>query len=161
LKQLIYRWGSFWGILRFSPEGNRVKSWRVEKRITILSDSEQVLESVERVDSIQAPPVHVDDVWDEEIIEVNNGEYNGLYSASGNALVLQKWCSANGIQFPSYLSEFVKHVQTVPQAIHRQQGPVPSHNRPMLPQGKQQHTRYPPRPFKQHVQRDKRCMIDE
>jgi hypothetical protein len=80
-KRRVYRWGNMWGILTGSD-------WYVERR-TLLSTTPMV-EAVERLD-IHAPPPHVDDIWEEEVVLKDGTEWNGLLSFTGTAQAVQNW----------------------------------------------------------------------
>ena len=92
----IYRWGSMWGSLEL-PKGG---AWAAEKR-TALSESPQgVLESVV-VQTHLLPPVHVDDMWEEEVVSlVSTAEYNGLVSVFGTQTAIEAWCKHADLPVP-------------------------------------------------------------
>ncbi len=91
----IYRWGSMWGSLEL-PKG----TWAAEKR-TALSESQQgVLESVV-VQTHLLPPVHVDDMWEEEVVSLAaTAEYNGLVSVFGTQTAIEAWCKHADLPVP-------------------------------------------------------------
>jgi hypothetical protein len=86
----IYRWGDLWGILAG-------QEWRVERRIPLSSEVEQI----ELVD-VHAPPPRVDDLWEEDVYEFEDGsEWNGLHTFVGSPEAAKKWCLKSGILFPN------------------------------------------------------------
>ncbi len=88
-----YRWGTMWGIFQNGQ-------WTVEKRKQIQMDS-YLLEEVTQCSQVQAPPPVVDDVWDEEIVSVNEMEYNGAtISVILPSIILKKWCSKYALAIP-------------------------------------------------------------
>jgi hypothetical protein len=88
VKRRVYRWGDMWGFLTGSE-------WVVERRTPVKGS--EYLEVVERC-SIHAPPPQVDDVWDEEVILMEDGsEWNGLWSLCDDANTVSKWCSRHSI----------------------------------------------------------------
>ena len=95
-RRRVYRWGEMWGIL--DHDG----SWRVEERRTVHeTDAPFVLLEEVRLQSVSAPPLHVDDVWEEEVAIVGDLEDHGdLLSICLPDRVLMAWAKQKGITLP-------------------------------------------------------------
>ncbi len=99
----IYRWDSLWGILCKN-------NWIVEKRNLILESNSILLESVDLMQSIHAPPLHIDDVWDEEFYRIHNVEWNGILSICMPAIDILTWASRYSISLPDNIVSYLKSV---------------------------------------------------
>ena len=165
-QQRVYRWGPNWAVYRAPLQPNRGGTWRAEKRSILESTSDQLFECVEVLD-VQAPPVRVDDVWDEEIVVSNNVEYNGLVSICANAAEIKRWCLTNKI---SVLKALDERAATDPVAAPRQPpSSFPSHHqgRPQQQQyhqqqgrPQQQHSHIRPPTAPRSSSRPSMCLID-
>lgn len=95
----VYRWGEHWGVLM---DGG----WSVERRrhLSDLSSDAIVVDEIQHVD-LSAPPLQVEDVWDEEVFQEEKGgvlqTFDGnLLSVLGTAEALGKWCVAANLSCP-------------------------------------------------------------
>jgi hypothetical protein len=88
VQQRIYRWGSRWGVMK---EGK----WSVEERFPRddLGSPEYPLVEECRPCGEFAPPKDVEDLWEEEVISINGGEYTGVLTAIvGNQEEMESFC---------------------------------------------------------------------
>jgi hypothetical protein len=104
VKQRVYRWAQYWGILR--PDEPFDTQWRTEIRTALnIGSSTTVLQHIESVTDIQNPPVNVDDIWDEEILELSNGEScTTLLYITGDKECIMRACRKYGISSVSWES---------------------------------------------------------
>lgn len=100
----IYRWDTMWGILVNNQ-------WTVEKRKPIIESDSMILESIDFQQSIHAPPIHCDDIWDEEFYFVKNAEWNDILSVCMYAHDILAWASKHSISLPNSI---VCHLQSMP-----------------------------------------------
>jgi hypothetical protein len=130
----VYRWGPMWGLL--SLAGTR--TWVSEKRSVIAENAEGVLESVKR-STYRSPDVHVDDVWDEEVVYPDTlSEYNGLLSVCGTAEEVRGWCLKYELPVPADIPASVNVAQAMSLPHH--------HPKPQQYQQHQQHQQYQQNP---------------
>lgn len=101
ISQRIYRWGNAWGYLR----QNRLwdESWVTEQRSFIISATTDnttfLLEA--SIPITTQPPLHVDDIWDEEILQDKNITCNSLLSITGSKQEIIQICKKHSIALPS------------------------------------------------------------
>jgi hypothetical protein len=102
-KQRVYRWENCWG---FALPGTSIENaWFAERRISetcgIATDGTKFL--LERVEPLQidAPPLKVDDIWEEEVILLGQG---GMVTKSvsvvGSKTDLTEFAVRNGFVLP-------------------------------------------------------------
>jgi len=100
--QRVYRWANCWGY--FLPGAPAETAWFAERRIpeghAIHADGTKFL--LERVDplSIDAPPMKIDDVWDEEVILFREGMVTTSVSVVGTKTELVAFADKNGVALP-------------------------------------------------------------
>jgi hypothetical protein len=115
----IYRWDSLWGILCKN-------TWTVENRTLLFESGPILLESVNSMSSIHAPPFHVDDVWDEEFYMIQNAEWNGILSICMPAIDILAWASKHSIRLPDQIRSYLQSVSVhVPVVETKQQEFIP------------------------------------
>ena len=101
--QRVYRWGDCWG---YSLSGTPIETaWFAERRIleahAIHADGTKFL--LERVESLttDAPPMRIDDVWDEEVILLGQGSMvTTSMSVVGSKAELTEIAVRNGATLP-------------------------------------------------------------
>ncbi len=103
--QRVYRWANCWG---YSLPGAPVEmAWFAERRTheghAIHSDGTKFL--LERVEplTIDAPPMKIDDVWDEEVILFREGMVTTSMSVVGTKEELVVFAGKNGVSLPPEL----------------------------------------------------------
>jgi len=65
------------------------------------------LETVEPLED-DAPPVAIDDAWEEESVSLGAGSYAGIsVSYKGSAKELQAWCRAHRLVLPPAIASHV------------------------------------------------------
>jgi hypothetical protein len=135
----IYRWGDMWGILTKDV-------WSVEKRHFVQANP--LIERIESVNTLHAPPITVDDVWDEEFITIQDTEYTGLVSVCLPGPIMNQWCTKHAIEVPTLHSPLDSIPCLTPTLI-----PTPNHTN---------HTNNSNKSAKPFVkQRDRVCLISD
>ena len=101
--QRVYRWENCWG---FALPGTSIENaWFAERRIpetfgTAADGTKFLLERVEPL-HIDAPPLKVDDLWEEEVILLGQGGMaTKSLSVVGSKSDLQEFASRNGFTLP-------------------------------------------------------------
>jgi hypothetical protein len=102
-KQRVYRWENCWG---FALPGTSIENaWFAERRIPenfgIATDGTKFL--LERVEPLQidAPPLKVDDIWEEEVILLGQGGMaTKSLSVVGSKTDLTEFAVRNGFVLP-------------------------------------------------------------
>ena len=99
--QRIYRWGNAWGYLRQNRSWD--ETWSAERRsfiTSITTDNITFLLEVSTTITAQ-PPINVDDMWDEKVIQDKNITCNSLLSITGSKQELIQICKKHSIALPS------------------------------------------------------------
>ena len=103
ITQRIYRWGNIWGYLRQNSSWD--ETWYAEQRSFIasatLDNTTFVLE--EYIPITSQPPLNIDDIWDEEVIQDKNITCNSLLSITGSKQELIHICKKHSIILPPNL----------------------------------------------------------
>jgi hypothetical protein len=102
-KQRVYRWENCWG---FALPGTSIENaWFAERRIPetfgIATDGTKFL--LERVEPlyVDAPPLKVDDIWEEEVILLGQGGMvTKSLSVTGSKTELIEFAVRNGFSLP-------------------------------------------------------------
>jgi len=105
--QRVYRWENCWGYC--IPGAPTENNWFAERRISesygIATDGTKFL--LERIEPllIDAPPLKVDDIWEEEVILLGHGGMvTKSVSISGSIPELTEFLVRNGISLPPELT---------------------------------------------------------
>lgn len=137
----VYRWGAMWGF-HFPATERAPDVWIAELRTPIASDviSHMVLEAVEDMSEKQAaPPVIIDDVWDEELVLKGQVLCGNSWSFVGTAEEVKSVCAEIDVVLPTALKAVL---EAAPPA---QSTPSTALAAPRLHAGPQER-RLPPRP---------------
>ena len=105
ITQRIYRWGNSWGYLRQNCSWD--EAWVAEQRSFITSvttDNITFLLEASTPITVQ-PPIVVDDIWDEEVIQDKNITCNSLLSITGSKQELIQICKKHSITLPTAILE--------------------------------------------------------
>lgn len=169
----VYRWEDKWG---YATAGATTwnDAWRAERRTPITSGATYTLERVESLRSA-APPIAVDDMWDEEVAATHDGSvtYNALVCIVGNYETLASWCEHHAPSMTAVLTSYKDQICAAdnfahaeqrepveaPTSVERQQRPVRTTHAPLQHQSRPQsraemsypqsrapvHDRHPPR----------------
>ena len=102
--QRIYRWGNSWGYLRQNRSWD--EAWVAEQRSFITSvTTENITFLLEASTPITVqPPLTVDDMWDEEVVQDKNLTCNSLLSIKGSKQELIQMCKKHNIVLPSTIT---------------------------------------------------------
>lgn len=103
--QRIYRWGNSWGYLRQNRSWD--EAWIAEQRSFITSattDNITFLLEAAKPTTVQ-PPLNIDDMWDEEVIQDKNITCNSLLSITGSKQELIQICKKHSITLPYTILE--------------------------------------------------------
>jgi len=121
VKQRVYRWAQYWGILRSDEPFDT--QWRTEIRTPLnIGSSTTLLQHIESVTDIQNPPVNVDDIWDEEILELPNGEScTTLLYITGDKECIMRACRKYGISSPPWESVWIQLESQEPKEKEQQE----------------------------------------
>jgi hypothetical protein len=105
--QRNYRWGNVWGI--HNPAATHwEETWRAEIRTTVLTDGDdQLLEQITPI-ACAAPPMKVDDIWEDQVMYQNNITCGNLISITGNLLEIQELCRIYGILIAPSISLYIE-----------------------------------------------------
>jgi hypothetical protein len=107
----VYRWGQYWGYL--CNDAPWEKQWRAELHEPIASDeSGMILDKITENPRIYAPPLEIDDVWDEEVRIWNNCMCNNLLTIAGTAHEVLHFCDSNNIKLPLNLQRALEAAQS-------------------------------------------------
>jgi len=99
----VYRWGAAWGF-HFPAMDRAPDVWIAERRTPVATEvtSHLVLEAVEDLSTTQAaPPVEIDDVWDEELVLKGQVLCGNSWSFVGSAEEVKSVCAEIGVVLPT------------------------------------------------------------
>lgn len=102
----VYRWENKWGVL-CAETG----AWWAEARVPVAhsqrDDTRFLLETVESLED-EAPPLSIDDAWEEDAVPLSDGSYAGVsMSLRGTAAELTAWCERTGLLLPPAIASFL------------------------------------------------------
>jgi hypothetical protein len=122
--QRIYRWDDVWGV------AGKDGSWRAERRCNLLSAAMQghncLFESVTAL-HVAAPPLAVDDIWDEEITTSGKITCNDITTITGNSDDILRWCSAAGLEaICAQITSCIRSVATSDSSVPSEPRPAPA-----------------------------------
>ena len=152
----VYRWGAAWG-LHFAGAAGSAEVWIAERRTPLATDTTSftVLEAVEPL-TCAAPPVEIDDVWDEELVLKGSVLCGNSMSLVGSGEEVIALCAEVGLALPTamkaLLDEAPKGTPSIvskapPPHAGPQERRLPRPPRPGRPhQSSHGHGPHPPRP---------------
>ena len=112
IKQVIkiYRWGDKWGEFCASKQWNQ--NWIVESRKDIAHhiDNQNMLliELIEPIHSCNAPPIHIDDSWEEEVVVKNNIIFGTTLVIIGTGSTIQSTCASLSIPYMNWIQSNIQ-----------------------------------------------------
>ena len=153
--QRIYRWGDAWGYLRANVSWDA--SWTAERH-TFLCSAEHdgntlVVEKIVPMLTASAPPHHIDDVWDEEIITEDRITCNNIVSIAGTRNEILESCRKLRIDVPPSIDgriETTVDSQPMPSLCSEQSVQVHVQQQPMQPPMQPRRTTHDPSQRQSH-----------